>query len=45
MPIARATISDEAALFAQEGEARMHGLHPFLYVIEGWLALWGQTED
>jgi hypothetical protein len=43
--IARATISDEAALFAREGEARMRELHPFLYFVEGWLTLWGQTED
>jgi hypothetical protein len=43
--IARATISDEAALFAYEGEARMRELHPFLYFVEGWLTLWGQTED
>ena len=45
MPIARATISDEAALFAHGGEARMRELHPFLYFVEGWLTLWGQTED
>jgi hypothetical protein len=43
--IALATTSDEAALFAREGEARMRELHPFLYFIEGWLTLWGQTED
>jgi hypothetical protein len=43
--IARATISDEAALFAHGGEARMRELHPFLYFVEGWLTLWGQTED
>jgi hypothetical protein len=43
--IAHATISDEAALFAREGEARMRELHPFLYFIEGWLTLWGQTGD
>ena len=23
----------------------MRELHPFLYFVEGWLTLWGQTED
>jgi hypothetical protein len=43
--IIKATLRDEAALFAREGEARMRELHPFLYFVEGWLTLWGQTQD
>jgi hypothetical protein len=43
--VADATIRDEAALYARDGEARMRELHPFLYFIEGWLTLWGQTQD
>jgi hypothetical protein len=43
--IVKATLRDEAALFAREGEARMRELHPFLYFVEGWLTLWGQTQD
>ncbi|MDQ2802927.1 MAG: hypothetical protein M3Y41_09685 [Pseudomonadota bacterium] len=40
-----ATLRDEAALFAREGEMRMRELHPFLYFVEGWLMLWSQTQD
>ncbi len=43
--IVKATLRDEAALFAREGQARMRELHPFLYFVEGWLTLWGQTQD
>jgi hypothetical protein len=43
--IVKATLRDEAALFAREGETRMRELHPFLYFVEGWLTLWGQTQD
>jgi hypothetical protein len=43
--IVAATVQDEAARFARDGVARMQGLHPFLYFIEGWLTLWGQTQD
>jgi hypothetical protein len=43
--IVQATIDDEAALFTREGAGRMRELHPFLYFIEGWLTLWGQTQD
>ena len=39
------TLADEAALFARDGAARLRELHPFLYFIEGWLTLWGQTGD
>jgi hypothetical protein len=40
-----ATLREEAILFARCGHARMRELHPFLYFIEGWLMLWGQTQD
>jgi hypothetical protein len=43
--IALATARDEAALLGREGRARMQELHPFLYLIEGWLTLWGQSAD
>jgi len=43
--VARATLLDEATLFAREGEHRMRELHPFLYAVEGWLTVWGQTGD
>lgn len=39
------TLRDEAKLFGREGQARMRELHPFHYFIEGWLMLWGQTQD
>lgn len=39
------TLDDEAVLFARDGPARLRELHPFLYFIEGWLTLWGQTGD
>lgn len=43
--IAQRTLIAEAAALEAAGQARMRELHPFLYSIEGWLTLWGQTSD
>lgn len=42
--LARTTLQDEAKLFNKEKAGRMRELHPFLYSIEGWLTIWGQTQ-
>jgi hypothetical protein len=39
------TLRDEAMLFERDSQSRMRELHPFLYFIEGWLMLWGQTQN
>jgi hypothetical protein len=41
--VVSATISEQAEALEREGNARMRELHPFLYLIEGWLMLWGQS--
>ena len=38
-----ATLAWEAAALDREGAGRLRELHPFLYLIEGWLMLWGQS--
>ncbi len=38
-----ATLAEQAEALAREGSARLRELHPFLYLIEGWLTLWGQS--
>jgi hypothetical protein len=38
-----ATLREQADALRAEGVSRMRELHPFLYLIEGWLMLWGQT--
>jgi hypothetical protein len=37
------TIEDQSRALERGGNARMRELHPFLYLIEGWLTLWGQS--
>jgi hypothetical protein len=39
------TLAEEARALDCEGRSRMRELHPFLYLIEGWLTLWGQSGD
>lgn len=39
------TIADQAEFLARDGSARMRELHPFLYFVEGWLMLWGQSGE
>jgi hypothetical protein len=41
--VVAAIISEQAEALKREGTARMRELHPFLYLIEGWLMLWGQS--
>jgi hypothetical protein len=38
-------IGEQAEALESEGRARMRELHPFLYLVEGWLTLWGQSGD
>lgn len=42
-PVLEATLAEEAGLLDREGAGRLHELHPFLYLIEGWLTIWGQA--
>jgi hypothetical protein len=42
-PVVSATLQDQAEALEREGHGRLRELHPFLYLIEGWLTLWGQT--
>ena len=39
------TLTDQADKLAQQGRSRLRELHPFLYLIEGWLILWGRSGD
>jgi hypothetical protein len=41
--VVAAITQEQAEALAREGGARMRELHPFLYLVEGWLMLWGQT--
>ncbi len=43
--MAAATLAEQAAALDREGEARLRELHPFLYLVEGWLMRWGQTGE
>ncbi len=37
------TLTEQANKLEQHGRSRLRELHPFLYLIEGWLILWGQS--
>jgi hypothetical protein len=41
--VVSATLLEQAEALEREGCTRMRELHPFLYLIEGWLMLWGQS--
>jgi len=40
-----ATLVDQAEALGRQGRSRLRELHPFLYLVEGWLILWGQSGD
>jgi hypothetical protein len=44
-PLVSATVAEQGLALEREGATRMRELHPFLYLIEGWLMLWGQSGD
>ena len=39
------TLAAQAAELDRQGAERLRELHPFLYLIEGWLMLWGRSGD
>jgi hypothetical protein len=41
--VVSATVDEQADALIRDGYHRMREMHPFLYSIEGWLMLWGQT--
>jgi hypothetical protein len=41
--VVTATLDEQAKALEREGSRRMRELHPFMYLIEGWLILWGQS--
>jgi hypothetical protein len=43
--VVSATLDEQAEALERDGSRRMRELHPFLYLIEGWLMLWGQSGD
>jgi hypothetical protein len=43
--VVSATLDEQAEALERDGSRRMRELHPFLYLIEGWLMQWGQSGD
>jgi hypothetical protein len=41
--VVSAIIREQTEALEREGSGRMRELHPFLYLVEGWLMLWGQS--
>jgi len=41
--VVSAIIREQTEALEREGTGRMRELHPFLYLVEGWLMLWGQS--
>jgi hypothetical protein len=41
--VVSAVIREQTEALEREGRGRMRELHPFLYLVEGWLILWGQS--